>query len=83
MLCGSEATSRLGAEHPDALLSVNHLAGCLQAMGLLKDAELLRTLGAEHPRTVVSVSNLARCLKVKGQLKDALRVRSRASKALL
>ena len=35
-----EARERtLGAEHPDTLLSVNNLAACLEAMGLLKDAE--------------------------------------------
>ena len=37
----------LGAEHPDTLVSVNNLALCLKAMGLLKDAEPLyrRALG--------------------------------------
>ena len=57
-----EARERtLGAEHPETLVSVNDLAGCLRAMGMLKDAEPLfqralqaseRTLGAEHPLQV-------------------------------
>eukprot|EP00435_Cladocopium_sp_Y103_P029279 s3039_g7.t1 len=72
------------------LISVNNLAGCLEAMGQLKDAEPLyrraveaskRTLGAEHPHTLASVNNLAGCLQAMGQLKDAEPLYTRALEA--
>eukprot|EP00435_Cladocopium_sp_Y103_P003441 s5544_g1.t1 len=71
-----EAQERtLGAEHPHTLVSVNNLAGCLFAMGQLKDKEQLyrrafeaSPLGPEHPDTLVFAKNLARCLKARGQL---------------
>eukprot|EP00435_Cladocopium_sp_Y103_P070035 s255_g34.t1 len=86
-----EARERsLGAEHPDTLRSVNNLAVCLKAMGMLKDAEPLyrravdakeRTLGAEHPSTLVSVNNLASCLQDMGRLRDAEPLYRRALEA--
>ena len=80
----------LGAEHPDTLASVNHLANCCSDMGQLKDAEALhrraleareRTLGAEHPETLTSVNNLANCLQARRQLKDAEALHRRALEA--
>ena len=80
----------LDAEHRGTLASINNLAACLRAMGLLKDAEPLyrraleareRTLGAEHPNTLVSVNNLADCLHAMGLLKDAEPLYRRALEA--
>ena len=70
--------------------SVNNLAFCLSAMGLLTDAEPLyrraldaqeRTLGTEHPHTLVSVNNLAACLRAMGLQKDAEPLYRRALEA--
>ena len=66
------------------------LAGCLQDMGLLKDAEPLyrraleaqeRTLGAEHLHTLVSINNLAGCLQAMGLPKNAEPLYRRALEA--
>ena len=84
-----EACERtLGAEHPDTLVSVNHLAGWPASHGPAErcGTALQQSLGAEasvSAQSVLSQQSWHVGLKVMGQLKDALRVRSRASKALL
>ena len=66
----------LGTEHPDTLMCVNNLAGCLYALGDAAGALPLcrraldsreRVLGKEHPNTLTSVNNLALCLEALGE----------------
>eukprot|EP00798_Chlamydomonas_sp_ICE-L_P018725 gene18725-25256_t len=77
----------LGPEHPDTLLSLNNLAGCLRDLGRSSDAlpsykrslEVReRTLGPEHPDTLGSVNGLASCLSDLGWSSDALPLYERA-----
>jgi hypothetical protein len=60
----------LGPEHPDTLISVNNLAGCLYALRDMAGALPLyqkavaafeRVLGADHPTTVIVRGNLKAC----------------------
>ncbi|MEO5331395.1 MAG: tetratricopeptide repeat protein [Magnetococcus sp. YQC-5] len=62
------AESRLGADHPDTALFVNHLANLYKAQSRYAAAEPLyqralnikeKALGANHPDTATSMSNLA------------------------
>jgi len=61
----------LGKEHPNTLISVNNLAGCMQAPGDAAGALSLyrralegceRVLGPEHPQTRTTAANLASLL---------------------
>jgi hypothetical protein len=87
-LCALESRERvLGKEHPDTLISVNNLAGCLYALGnaalalapyrsALESRE--RVLGPEHPDTLVSLNNLAVCMGTLGDAAGALPLHRRA-----
>ncbi|KAG2441974.1 hypothetical protein HYH02_009768 [Chlamydomonas schloesseri] len=66
----------LGAEHPDTIQSITHLANCIKERGQCGEAEPLyqqalelrrRVLGEGHPETIRSINNLASCLYDLGQ----------------
>src|SRR5436309_486349 len=70
----------LGAEHPDALTSINNLALTYLNQGRWKEAKELdvqvmetsnRILGAEHPDTLTSMANLASTYGNQGRSKEA------------
>ena len=70
----------LGPEHPDTAMSLNNLAGLLQAQGDLAGARPLyeralaireKVLGPEHPDTAMSLNNLAVLLQAQGDLAGA------------
>ncbi len=74
-------TARLGADHPDTLISMNNLAlgygvaGKMDlALPLLKENLKLSIakLGADHPDTLTSMNNLAMGYKAAGKLDLAL-----------
>jgi tetratricopeptide (TPR) repeat protein len=77
----------LGKEHPNTLLSVTNLAGCLVDLGDAAGALPLyrraldsseRVLGKEHPNTLTSVHNLGACLHALGDARGALPLLRRA-----
>ncbi len=80
----------LGADHPDALTSINNLAGLLNEKGDYAGAQPLferalkaseRLLGAEHIQTLGSVNNLAELMRNKGNYAGALPLYERALEA--
>jgi tetratricopeptide (TPR) repeat protein len=77
----------LGLDHPDTLISVNHLAKVLRAGGRHKEvADLSRRalkgleerLGLDHPDTLLSVNNLANALRGQGRHSEAEELHRRA-----
>jgi tetratricopeptide (TPR) repeat protein len=76
-----EMTKRLlGAEHPDALTSMNNLASTYMNQGRWKEAEELHVqvmemrkslFGAEHPDTMTSMGYLALTYRNQGRWKEA------------
>lgn len=69
----------LGAEHPDAIESINTIAMFLEDIGKSSAAEAMymqrqapesrsKVLGPEHPDTITSINNLASCLKEQGSV---------------
>jgi tetratricopeptide (TPR) repeat protein len=77
----------LGPDHPDTLVSVNNLAGCLNELGDAAAAMPLyrravegneRDLGPDHPDTLTCVSNLAGGLDALGDAAAALPLYRRA-----
>ncbi|KAJ5918235.1 FabD/lysophospholipase-like protein [Penicillium verhagenii] len=70
----------LGPEHPDTLLSINHLGTTLDSQGKYKDAEVHcrraaqeqeRLLGPEHGHTLTSLRDLAEVLLHQGKYEEA------------
>jgi Flp pilus assembly protein TadD len=70
----------LGDEHPEALKSVNNLAGLYELQGKYDQAEPLfvnclavrrRVLGDEHPDTLSSINDLAFLYKSQGKYEQA------------
>src|ERR1700722_9647439 len=70
----------LGEEHPDTLMSMDHLASTYRTQGRWKEAEVLevsvmetkmRVLGEEHPDTLTSMGNLASTYWNQGRWKEA------------
>jgi hypothetical protein len=66
----------LGDAHPDTLCSIFNLAGLLEKLGHLDEAEALyreeckgclRNLGASHPDVKISFDNLKRFLRAHGR----------------
>ncbi|GAA2275532.1 hypothetical protein GCM10009853_032070 [Glycomyces scopariae] len=71
---------RLGADHPDTLITRNNLAGVLYKRGRWDEAERLyravlqvreERLGADHPDTLSTRHNLANLLHKQGHLSEA------------
>ena len=74
-------TAKLGADHPDTLVSMGTLAGGYLAVGkldralpLLEETHRLMAarLGADHPNTLTSMNNLAQGYRAVGKLDRAL-----------
>ncbi|MGH3549666.1 MAG: FxSxx-COOH system tetratricopeptide repeat protein [Pseudonocardiaceae bacterium] len=72
----SQRRARLGADHPDTLLSASNLATDLRALGQHEAARQLhedtltrrrRVQGEDHPRTLTSANDLAIDLRALGQ----------------
>jgi tetratricopeptide (TPR) repeat protein len=77
----------LGLNSQQTLVSVEVLAGVLQAQGKYKEAEELsrralegyeKELGEQHPSTLTSVSNLASVLQAQGRYKETEELSRRA-----
>ncbi|USP74607.1 hypothetical protein yc1106_01881 [Curvularia clavata] len=77
----------LGREDHQTLISVEVLAGVLQAQGRYKEAETLnqralegweKKLGEDHPHTLMSVNNLAAVVQYQGRYKEAETLNRRA-----
>jgi tetratricopeptide (TPR) repeat protein len=77
----------LGPEHPDTAVSLNNLAGLLQAQGDFAAARPLferalaiteKALSPKHPATATSLDNLAFLLEAQGDLACALPLSVRA-----
>jgi tetratricopeptide (TPR) repeat protein len=77
----------LGLNSQQTLVSVEVLAGVLQAQGRYEEAERLsrralegyeKELGDQHPSTLTSVSNLASVLQAQGRYEEAERLSRRA-----
>jgi tetratricopeptide (TPR) repeat protein len=75
--------TKLGADHPDTLISMANLASTYCSQGRLKEAEELqateleicsRVLGQEHPDTLHCMANLAFIWKENGRDIDALKL---------
>ena len=78
---------RLGAEHPDTLITASILASVLGDQGKYEEAEEMnrralegygKVLGAEHPYTLTSVANLATALRSQGKYEEAEKMNRRA-----
>jgi eukaryotic-like serine/threonine-protein kinase len=72
--------AHLGEEHPDTLVSINHLGLLLQAQGRFAEAEAefsialearRRLLGDEHPDTLISLHNMSQLLQSRRRLAEA------------
>eukprot|EP00798_Chlamydomonas_sp_ICE-L_P026687 gene26687-4263_t len=69
-----------GADHPETLISVRHLAYCISKLNRCPEAEAMyqqalegsmRVLGADHPSTLCSVGSLALCMYTQGRYQEA------------
>ncbi|KAH8834489.1 hypothetical protein DL96DRAFT_1522180 [Flagelloscypha sp. PMI_526] len=85
----TETRERLGANHPDTLKSMKHLASTYSALGQHHNALELREhvlklrkriIGEEHPSTLASMNNLAGTYSHLGQHRDALELREQVVK---
>jgi len=79
----SECRTLLGDEHPQTLVTMNHLALALQDLGKPAEAEPLyrqvfevkqRSLGADHEDTLLAANNLGWVLMSRGELHEAERL---------
>ncbi|MFO0953208.1 MAG: serine/threonine-protein kinase [Isosphaeraceae bacterium] len=74
-------TRELGADHPDTLNTLNHLARVDLAVGKPREAldlfqkvrdARLRVLGGDHPDSLVSLANVANGSRANGKLAEAV-----------
>lgn len=75
--------TKIGADHPDTLISIGNLASTYSGQGRWAEAEQLQVqvvkmqktkLGADHPDTLTSMHFLAYTLKALGRDKEAVRL---------